>query len=81
VRRDADDRAEQAVRGRVFGMLRTAMQAAYPLGGALAPPLAARGGVSLGFLVALLVIAVPGLVGLGVLGEARAQPSRASSRA
>jgi MFS family permease len=55
------------LRGRVFGTLRTAMQAAYPLGGALAPPLVERGGVSLGFLGALLALAVPGIVGLGFL--------------
>jgi MFS family permease len=51
------------LRGRVFGLLRTAMQATLPLGGALAP-LVAAGDVSHGFLVAALLIAVPGLAGL-----------------
>ena len=52
------------LRGRVFGLLRTAMQGTLPLGGALAPPLVATGGVPLGFAAAVAVIAVPGLVGL-----------------
>jgi MFS family permease len=51
------------LRGRVFGLLRTAMQGTLPLGGALAP-VVATGGVSQGFLVAALIVAVPGLVGL-----------------
>lgn len=55
------------LRGRVFGTLRTAMQAMYPLGGALAAPLVARGGVSLGFLGALLAVSLPGLAGLVLL--------------
>jgi MFS family permease len=52
------------LRGRVFGLLRTAMQGTVPLGGALAPLVAARGSVSAAFLVAALIVAVPGLVGL-----------------
>lgn len=55
------------LRGRVFATLRTAMQAAYPLGGALAPPLVTQGGVSLGFLGALLALSIPGLAGLALL--------------
>lgn len=38
-----------------------------PLGGALAAPLVARGGVSLGFLGALLALSLPGLAGLVLL--------------
>ena len=52
------------LRGRVFGLLRTAMQGTLPLGGALAPPLVASGGVPLGFAAAVCVVAVPGAVGL-----------------
>ncbi|MGZ8781947.1 MAG: MFS transporter [Gaiellaceae bacterium] len=54
------------LRGRVFGVLRTSMQGTLPLGGGLAPPVVATGGVSLGFALATLVIGVPGLVGLAL---------------
>jgi MFS family permease len=64
------------LRGRVFGLLRTAMQGTVPLGGALAP-IAAAGGVARGFLVAALLVAVPGLVGLvhPALAEPRHDPA------
>jgi MFS family permease len=52
------------LRGRVFGLLRTAMQGTLPLGGALAPLLVAAGGLRAGFVAAALVVAVPGVVGL-----------------
>jgi MFS family permease len=52
------------LRGRVFAVLRTAMQGTLPLGGALAPPLVAAGGVRAGFLGAVTVITLPGLLGL-----------------
>jgi MFS family permease len=62
------------LRGRVFGLLRTAMQGTLPLGGALAAPLVAEGGVSLGFAAAAAVVGIPGLVGL-FLPALRAMPS------
>jgi MFS family permease len=65
------------LRGRVFGLLRTAMQGTVPLGGALAPVVAA-GAVSRGFLVAALLIAVPGLVGLVHPALAESPPERAA---
>jgi MFS family permease len=52
------------LRGRVFAALRTAMQGTLPVGGALAPPLVAVGGLRAGFLGAVAMIAVPGLLGL-----------------
>lgn len=52
------------LRGRVFGLLRTAMQGTLPVGGALAPLLVAAGGVRAGFAVAALVVGLPGVVGL-----------------
>jgi MFS family permease len=51
------------LRGRVFGLLRTAMQGTVPVGGAIAP-LVAAGDISRGFVAAGLVVALPGLVGL-----------------
>jgi MFS family permease len=52
------------LRGRVFGTLRTAMQGTLPLGGAFAPALVAAGGVRVAFVGAVVIVAVPGLVGL-----------------
>jgi MFS family permease len=52
------------LRGRVFAALRTAMQGTLPVGGAVAAPLVAAGGLRAGFLGAVVVIAIPGLLGL-----------------
>jgi hypothetical protein len=40
------------------------MQGTLPVGGALAAPLVAAGGLRVGFLGAVAVIAIPGLLGL-----------------
>ena len=52
------------LRGRVFAVLRTAMQGTLPVGGALAALPAAAGGLRAGFLGAVAVIAIPGSPGL-----------------
>ncbi len=59
------------LRGRVFALLRTLMQATPPVGGAIAGLLLLRADVRVVLLAAALVIALPGLVGLvhPALGE------------
>jgi MFS family permease len=52
------------LRGRVFALLRTSMQATPPLGALLAAPLLGAGGIPLAVVVAAIVIAAPGLAGL-----------------
>ena len=52
------------LRGRVFGLLRTSMQAAPPLGGIAAGALLAGPGLRLAVLATALLIGVPGAVGL-----------------
>ena len=52
------------LRGRVFGLLRTSMQAAPPLGGLAASALLAGPGLRLAVLATALLIGVPGAGGL-----------------
>jgi MFS family permease len=52
------------LRGRVFGLLRTSMQAAPPLGGLAASVLLAGPGLRLAVLATALLIGVPGAAGL-----------------
>lgn len=61
------------LRGRVFGLLRTAMQAAPPLGGLAAAWLLEGPGLRLAVLATALVMGVPGAVGL-LLRSLRPQP-------
>jgi hypothetical protein len=52
------------LRGRVFSLLRTSMQAAEPLGGALGGAVVATGGLGLALAGIATAIGAPGLVGL-----------------
>jgi MFS family permease len=52
------------LRGRVFGLLRTSMQAAPPLGGLAASVLLAGPGLRLAVLATALLIGLPGAGGL-----------------
>jgi predicted MFS family arabinose efflux permease len=52
------------LRGRVFSLLRTAMQAAEPLGGALGGAVIASGGLVLALAGIATAIGAPGLLGL-----------------
>jgi predicted MFS family arabinose efflux permease len=60
------------LRGRVFALLRTSMQATPPAGALIAAPLLAAGGVSLAVVVAAAVIGAPAVAALasGVLVQA-----------
>jgi predicted MFS family arabinose efflux permease len=60
------------LRGRVFALLRTSMQATPPAGALIAAPLLAAGGVSLAVVVAATLIGAPALAALsfGVLVQA-----------
>jgi MFS family permease len=62
------------LRGRVFGLLRTSMQAAPPLGGLAASVLLAGPGLRLAVLATALLIGLPGAVGL-LLRSLRTGPS------
>ena len=64
------------LRGRTFALLRTLMQGATPLGGALAGFLLPALGIPVMVLVSALVIGLPGIVGLQVseLRSAGAKP-------
>jgi MFS family permease len=55
----------EELRGRVFSLLRTIMQAAEPAGGALGGVVIAAGGVVVAVAGIVAAIGVPGLVGLG----------------
>ena len=57
-------RIPEAMRGRVFGLLRTLMQSTPPIGGALAGLLIATAGLRWTLLVVVGVIAIPGAVGM-----------------
>ncbi len=52
------------LRGRVFSLLRTAMQAAEPVGGALGGVVIASGGLVLALAVIATAIGAPGILGL-----------------
>lgn len=52
------------LRGRVFGLLRTVMQSALPLGGALGTTLLTNADIPITILIMALVIAIPGAIGL-----------------
>jgi MFS family permease len=52
------------LRGRVFSLLRTTMQAAEPIGGALGGAVIASGGLLVALAAIAIAIGVPGLVGL-----------------
>jgi MFS family permease len=67
------------LRGRVFGLLRTSMQATPPLGGIVASVLLAGPGLRQAILATALLIGVPGAVGLRLrsLSGARSGPARA----
>lgn len=54
------------LRGRVFALLRTLMQSTPPIGGVIGGFAIATGGVAPALVLAVLVIAVPGLAGLAV---------------
>jgi MFS family permease len=66
------------LRGRVFGLLRTGMQAAPPLGGIAASMLLAGPGLRQAVLATALLIGVPGAVGLRLrsLSTAGSDPAR-----
>lgn len=53
------------LRGRVFSLLRTIMQAAEPAGGALGGLVVAGGGVALALVGIVTVVGAPGILGLG----------------
>jgi MFS family permease len=72
------------LRGRVFALLRTSMQATPPAGALIAAPLLGAGGVSLAVVVAAAVIGAPALAALasGVLVQAdRGSVQKSSSSA
>ena len=54
----------EEMRGRVFGVLRTLMQATVPVGGAIAGALLVRVGVRATVLVMVAFMAIPGAWGL-----------------
>ena len=67
----------EGMRGRVFGVLRTFMQATPPLGGAAAGILLGGPGVAATVVAMTAIMAVPGVVGLvtPALAESRLRPS------
>jgi hypothetical protein len=67
------------LRGRIFSLLRTTMQAAEPIGGALGGAVIATGGLVLALAGIATAVGAPGLVGIAHPALAPADDATATS--